>query len=366
MLCAMNSSQDSGPLHVARSLDGGGHSSERFSAALRQGRMLRLRRGVYVPTELWMSSHPSQRYRLAIAAQSIRTPDAVFCRESSLAVHGLPLLTVPQKLHLRVRSGGSARTKPQASLTGPVPVGEFIRRARESGVTVADRIGPYALKGFDTARHVPAWRGHHVQKQQLAVPVPGTADDGQFTVEVNTESMPASSVESLTRMSFAEGVVVLDAVLAGGPARSPTAPELLLELAQAEVRSRRGREWLQKLLSFASPLAESPGESLARVRFHQLGFAPPQLQLTLRVDGRTYRLDFCWEAAGAVVEFDGWLKYRQEDRSFNEVHRAEKIREDAIRSTGRAVYRIYWEDLMESRSTRLVKLLTRAGVPRRF
>lgn len=328
--------------------------------------MLRLRRGVYVPTELWASSHPSQRYRLALAAQSIRTPDAVFCRESSLAVHGLPLLTVPQKVHLRVRSGGSARTKLQTSLTGPVPVAEFIRRARESGLTAADRLGPHALKGFDTARHVSAWRGHHVEKQQLAVPVPGTADDAQFSVEVKTESLPASCMDSVTRMSFAEGVVVLDAVLAGGPTRSPIAPGQLLELAHTEVRSRRAGAWLQKLLSFASPRAESPGESLARVRFHELGFAPPQLQLTLRVDGSIYRLDFCWEEAGVVVEFDGWLKYRQEDRSFNEVHRAEKIREDAIRSTGRSVFRIYWEDLMESRSTRLVKLLTHAGVPRRL
>ena len=73
-------------------------------------------------------------------------------------------------------------------------------------------------------------------------------------------------------------------------------------------------------------------------------------------------MDFLWEEAGVVGEFDGWKKY--DGDGFAQSLKQEKIREDAIRSTGYVVVRFYWEDLMEPGCARLIRLLTRAGIPR--
>jgi len=82
----------------------------------------------------------------------------------------------------------------------------------------------------------------------------------------------------------------------------------------------------------------------------------------ISVDGANYRVDFLWDDAEVVGEFDGWKKYQSADPQ--QSLKREKIRDDAIRSTGRLVTHFYWEDLMEPGCKRLVRLLTRAGVPR--
>lgn len=196
------------------------------------------------------------------------------------------------------------------------------------------------------------------------MPTPGAPTEKQVHTEVNVEQLGASLTDTVPRLAFADAVVVLDAALRGSTSRPAVPAEYLNELAARSISSLRKQRYLRTLLSFASSLSESPGESLARVRCHELGFAPPTLQRTVRVDGRAYRVDFCWEEAGVVVEFDGWLKYRQKGSTFDAVRQQEKIREDAIRSTGLTVVRIYWEDLMEPGCRRLVSALTRVGVPR--
>lgn len=154
---------------------------------------------------------------------------------------------------------------------------------------------------------------------------------------------------------------MLDSALRGGELRPPMQASELRDVAEYALGSQRLQRYFDNLLEFASPLAESPGESLARARFRELGFADPQLQTTMKIDGATYRLDFLWEEANVVGEFDGWQKYRT---GFDQAMRQEKVREDAIRSIGRKVVRFYWEDLMEPECRRLMTLLTRAGVPR--
>ncbi len=363
MLGTMDSQQPASLLRVACPLQDGSHSSDALSEAMRRGKMLRLRRGVYVPAEVWLRSHPSERYRLAVAAESLQNPNVVFCRESALSIHGLPLLAVPRQIHLRVASRGSVRTSRQTPLTGSVSKAEFLRRARLAGVIDETEVPPYALRGFDTARHLDSGGLTQSEKQGLALPTPAAGSEVQENLVVNVEPLALSLVDTAVRLPFAGAVVLLDAALHGAPARAPLDAAQLGEIADVQLSARR-RQYLKRLLHFASPLSESPGESLARVRFHELGFAPPQLQVTLQVHNKAYRLDFCWEAVGVVVEFDGWLKYRMENSTFDEVYKQEKIREDAIRSTRRTVVRIYWEDLMEPHCRRLIELLTRAGVPR--
>lgn len=364
ILVAMTLQQPHNPLHLAGLLEDGRHSSDALSAAVRQGRMLRVRRGVYVQTNLWVQCQPSERYRLTIAAASLQNPGTVLCRQTALAAHGLPLLSVAQLIHLRVHHRSTARRSAQTPTTGSLSPAEFLQRAMMAGLVEGSGISPRVLRGFDTARHVPMPASVGNETLRLQLPTGARANGTPAEVAVQAEHLDAALVDTLPRLPFADAVTVLDAALRGTSSRPAVETAHLEHAADQYVTSQRKRRYLHTLLGFCSPLSESPGESLARVRFHELSFAPPTLQVSLRVDGRTYRLDFCWDEVGVVVEFDGWMKYRQAGANFDQTRKQEKMREDAIRSTGRTVVRIYWEDLMEPGCRRLVSLLDRTGVPR--
>ena len=66
-----------------------------------------------------------------------------------------------------------------------------------------------------------------------------------------------------------------------------------------------------RALGFASPLAESPGESLSRVRMLQARLPLPTLQHVVCDSAGCFvaRLDFWWEEFGLAGEFDGMVEY---------------------------------------------------------
>jgi hypothetical protein len=56
----------------------------------------------------------------------------------------------------------------------------------------------------------------------------------------------------------------------------------------------------------ASPLAESPMESEARLVMLDGGLPPPVLQYeVVDLNGRTWRLDFAWPESRVAAEYDG-------------------------------------------------------------
>lgn len=336
---------------------------ESLAKALEKGRLLRLRRGIYVPAELWFQCHPSQRYRLMMAATQHHLRSPIFCRESALVAHGLPLLTVPQRVHVRKSSASSVRTIRQPSLTGNLVPREFWKHALDSGATQGVGYSDALFRGFSTAGHaVPQGCEHAVEQQQLVLPSPSDPDERPHALTVRTEPLQLALVDTLSRLEFHHRLIPLEASLRQAGGRSSEHIDQLHQSAEQTLISARGQRRLEALLDCASPLSESPGESLARARFHQLGFEQPQQQISMSIDGASYRLDFLWETAGVVAEFDGWKKY---DQGFTAAMRQENVREDAIRSTGLLIVRFYWEDLMEPGCRRLVRLLTRASVPRR-
>ena len=56
---------------------------------------------------------------------------------------------------------------------------------------------------------------------------------------------------------------------------------------------------------FAEPRAESPLESVLRLRLHDDGFPPPQLQAEIA----GFEVDMLWPKQRLVLEADGRLKY---------------------------------------------------------
>ena len=81
----------------------------------------------------------------------------------------------------------------------------------------------------------------------------------------------------------------------------------------------------------------------------ELGLPVPEPQGVVReASGRSFRGDLVVEEHATIVEFDGWVKYAADYLAVaREALRAEKRREDDLRSAGWEFARIEWRDLRE-------------------
>jgi len=110
----------------------------------------------------------------------------------------------------------------------------------------------------------------------------------------------------------------------------------------------------------ASDRAESPLESLGRLRILGSGLPPPELQMDLSGPrGFVGRVDAWYEDAAVAVEFDGRVKYDDpfRGRTAAQVLWDEKRREDAIRDLGVRMVRVVRADLRGGWPDRVRELL---------
>ncbi len=104
---------------------------------------------------------------------------------------------------------------------------------------------------------------------------------------------------------------------------------------------RRGVVAARELLELASPLAESPMESEARLVMLDGGLPPPALQYeVVDLEGRLWRLDFAWPQYQVAAEYDGvdW-------HSGPEAFVRDRRRSAALQELGWAVVPIVAEDV---------------------
>ncbi|QGF22767.1 hypothetical protein Rai3103_02675 [Raineyella fluvialis] len=105
------------------------------------------------------------------------------------------------------------------------------------------------------------------------------------------------------------------------------------------------------MTAYASPLAESGGESVSRAVLKEMGIPEPVLQYEIRTPAGEFvaRTDMAWPQDRTVGEFDGALKYRRgastRDVDPGRIVYEEKRREDAIRGLGWEMVRWGWADL---------------------
>lgn len=316
--------------------------------AVDRGELLRLRPGVFADTEQWAAAPPWVRQRGHAAAAGLSRGSSIFCRETALALYGVPLLSIPGELHLRTlnrsqagRAPGNAHAAPTRRILPPVPSG---------------------MPG-DLARH-----RYRVGTMPLRVTVPGvTVGEGRRIV-VEVEPLPFVLLDTLPRLSFQAAVMAMDAATSGryGYGRVVRAGDL--QVAEEWLWSRPASHAWRRVKEFSDPDSESAGESRARALFHELGFAAPRLQTeVLLPGGRRRRLDFDWAEDGVIGEFDGQLKYDQARRLGGSdgatVYWEEKWRETEIEEvTGKRFVRMRWDDL--NRPDRLARRLLAAGVSR--
>lgn len=104
---------------------------------------------------------------------------------------------------------------------------------------------------------------------------------------------------------------------------------------------RRGVVAARELLELASPLAESPMESEARLVMLDGGLPPPALQYeVVDLQGRLWRLDFAWPECHVAAEYDGvdW-------HSGPEAFMRDRRRSAALQELGWAIVPIVAEDV---------------------
>jgi hypothetical protein len=318
----------------------------------KSGSLVRVRPGVFAPTDAWNTSTPARRHMASATALALAgRSEAVFCRETALLLYRLPLHGIPRILRRRA--------------TSPSTAGHTQR-------TRTEHSGPPLLSEQQVS--IPArWPAHEYARalhfrQPLLTGTELVAEDIRYCL-----------ADVLPRLDRGHAVMVADALMSGlrrtdddklARLASPWTRRHLSDLAELAVSGKAARR-LQWLAEFATPLSGSPGESLSRYTIHDVGFASPELQHEVRDEkGRLVAYtDFWWtvDGRGVAGEFDGIAKYAGQSSYSGEdrdvVFRAEKNRGERIQEQGIRLVRWVTEDVRTPR--RLYEKLVRAGVPRR-
>ncbi len=266
---------------------------------IRQGLWVRLHRGVYADADVYTAcrSDPERLHRLMTRAaiMALPVPAAAFGPTSGV-FHYLPRQGAVPAVVTLVRD-------PDAD-----------RRALRRRVVRPSELDAVQVHGF------------RLQPEDV-IRVDGVAT---VTREIAAITTAASGCEEWA-------VAVLDAV-------AWQRPEVLAEFAaQVERWSRlRGIGVVRRALPLVRCGAQSPFESLSRVRLVAGGIPEPRLQVPFYdANGLIGYADMTWDGPRVIGECDGLVKY--EARA--DVVR-EKLREDRLRALGFTVVRWTWRELM--------------------
>ena len=285
---------------LTRELGRQGYHGTEIETMVRQGDLVRLRRGAYLTGPAPSApGDPREQHRRLIHATLGQCRDGnVVSHMSAAVLHGLPIWRdqLQRVQVIRDRAGGG-RSRRHVVVRGmPLADGEVELVDGLVTTTLARTV-------VDLACQLPMRR---------SVPV------GDAALRMVAETTPTRDL----RAELTEAL--------GGAGRRPGVPTARRAVAFLEARS------------------ESPGESYSRVVMHERGLPRPELQYEIVDDNGLLiaRCDFAWPELRTVGEFDGWVKYTgQFGKNTTEVVVAEKRREDSLRSYGWQVARWIWTDL---------------------
>ncbi|MGH3026644.1 MAG: type IV toxin-antitoxin system AbiEi family antitoxin domain-containing protein, partial [Gaiellaceae bacterium] len=157
---------------------------------------------------------------------------------------------------------------------------------------------------------------------------------------VSCTAVARTVIDNVREADFAGGLVVAESALNLGLTTLPVLREV-----HEFCLDWRGARNAGCVVSFASPLSESPGETLARIAFAEQGLPDPEQQRYIRDAGGVIgRVDFLWKDQRTIGEFDGKVKYTNSDNRFSLYD--EKRREDRLRDVGFEVVRFGWSDVL--------------------
>ncbi len=283
----------------------------------RNGTWIRLHHGVYADRDTVAAAvDPASSHALLATATVAALPgDVALFGPSAAAVRRIPL---------------------DRRLIGPVhlvrPKGSDSRALRRR-ISALDRLPGAIIHVLDTPDHLLG----------IEAGLPIVAPD-----------LAACSTAMLSEPDWA--VATLDSIAW----QDPEAPERLATVAALWPRLA-GAGVLSQALPHVRTGAQTPLESLSRVRLIRQGLPEPALQIPIYdVDGLIGYVDMLFELLGVIGEADGALKY--EDRS---ILVQEKRREDRLRADGFGVARWGWTDAMGSMRTVADRIRSVSGYSRR-
>ncbi|MFE3103753.1 hypothetical protein [Nocardia tengchongensis] len=186
--------------------------------------------------------------------------------------------------------------------------------------------------------------------------VHGSPVDSAVEIDGFAVTTPARTVVDLALTLPFEAAVVAGDALAGMFGLG--AAELGEELARA--KGRYGIGQAKQVIAMLDGRSQSIGESLSRTMIHQHALPLPRSQgNVLSPDGRfVARVDFYYESAGVLCEFDGPTEYGRllgPGQDFATTVGRERTRETYLRALGFEVVRWTWDDLIRDRAARRLR-----------
>lgn len=285
------------PVFSLRRLHERGISRPEVLALERAGHVHKIRHGAYCLAEVWRqcANDDALRRRVIASAAIVGMRRPVFaCGPFAAELHGLPLpANEPRQIDLIRDLGRDVR-----------PARDGVKpRNRLEGIAIMSR--DLSSEDFDTIGGVPV------------------------------VGKPAAAMTSAAVLNEEFAVAVMDATLASG-----VTTDHLSAIADRWA-SVKGMRSAARLISWTSDSAESPLESISRVRLMKRGLPAPILQHSFfDHHGFVGRVDMWWPDWNVVGEADGMAKYDD-----LEVLRQEKIREDRLRALGLHVVRWTWHEM---------------------
>lgn len=274
-----------------------GVSRAHVLALVRRKRLVKIRHGAYCLARDWQASESDDHLRrrlIAGAAIAGLTPPAWACGSFAAELHGLPL---PQ--------------------------------GQPSTIEVVRQRGCDVRSARDRLKKENRLDGVVTLTRDL------TGEAMEVILGIPTISIDGAAVTAAAQVRREFGVALVDAALRRGCSQAA------LLKACDRWSSSGGVAAVREYISLGRVGAESPLESVSRVRLLDRGFPEPILQHEF-YDARGFvaRTDMWWPKWNLVGEADGLAKYMTAIDL-----KAEKIREDRLRSLGLKVVRWTWEDI---------------------
>ena len=208
-------------LLVAASVRATGEDTRWYRREAERGALVRLRRGVYMERDAWAQLTEQERQVQRLRAYASVTPGRpVFSHQSAAVLHALPLVSASPYVHVATAASSGGRSEGDVRKPAMPPLAD-------GDVTEVDGL--------------------------------------------LTTSAPLTVAMLAAALPFREAVVPADALVRRDP-------RLSAELVVRTLPGMRSFRKVSRVLNFASPLAESPGESVSRALIHELGLPAPVLQ----------------------------------------------------------------------------------------
>ncbi len=225
-------------------------------------------------------------------------------------------LTTPFRRRQGLRDG-----IPQHLLDGPAFAGPFrgIRVSRAQPVTIETRaraallLSPTAVISQFTAAEL--WGGivpdtphthvtvakpsHRPQRDGLAAHVYRRPREKTFLRGMPMTTPEQTLLDLVGTLGLIDLVVLGDSLVAAGV----TSPEALVRAASAT--PSRPADLGRRAASLVRTKVESPMETRTRLLMVLAGLPEPEINVVIRAEGRTYRLDLCFREQRLAVEYDG-------------------------------------------------------------